>query len=142
MPSTIETAAQRIAVALQALPGSNGVERDREAALTREDCPLYLVERVDGTARSFGGGGLRGEMDDWEFRVAVSAVVRGPNPQALADLLMTQAHRTLTADFALQSLVSGFRADRREWLNADTDQACCFDTVIYRMRRATAAGEL
>lgn len=133
MPSVAEQIAQAVLAGLTgATDAINAVERDREAAITRDEQLVILIELGDEDSTPMGGQSRPfTPVERNELRLMVTVVVRGDDWQSRADEVRVQAHTRLTQLTGLWQLASQCRRERTEWRPANTDQPFGYVTTVY-----------
>ena len=136
MTTKRETILQAIVTLLAGIPGSTGVYRSREDAMTREESPAIVVRPENEEVEENAIG-----MIDARLTVVIDVYARGPAPDSIADAIVEIAHARLMANSTLGGLAIDITEDGTTFDAEGADQDAGFTSPRYIVwhRRARAS---
>lgn len=116
---------------------SNGVYRDRETAIQRQEGTVVVVrEREEVVTNKNTGIAVRDLVEE------ILLVVRSDSPSQTADPIVVLLHAALTRDQTLGGLADRIIEEGTEWTYADADVPATEVSVKYRIRYMTSTQAL
>lgn len=118
----------------------NGVFRDRETALQRQENAagaLVVVREKDEKVENKNTGVAVHDLEE-----EILLIVRSDTPSATADPIMVALHAALTRDQTMGGLADRIIEEGTEWTYADADLPATEISVKYRIRYMTSTQAL
>jgi RecA/RadA recombinase len=137
--SSIREQITQYVVAVAQVPGvaANGVYRDRETAIQRQEGVVVVVqEETEQTINQNATVVVR------DLTEKILLIVRSDTPSATADLIIVPLHAALTKDQTLGGLANRIIEEGTEWTYADADLPATEVSIKYRIRYMTSTQAL
>jgi len=112
---------------------TNGVYRDRQTAIQRQEAAVIVVqEKEEEVENKNSYVAIRSLVEE------ILLIVRSDTPSATADPIIVALHKALTADQSLGGLANRIIEEGTEWTYADADLPATEVSVKYRIRYMTS----